>query len=106
MSTIVNTLFTTETASAEILAAATIDGERIKICSLIISASAASSIKFKTVDGSGDDISQVFYMAANSTVIIPFDYNGWFETGANEALYATITGTVNMSITIKYRTGV
>lgn len=97
-------MFTTETASAEILAAAT--DERIKICSLIISASAASSIKFKTGNGAGDDISQVFYLAANSSVVIPFDYSGWCETGIGEALYAVITGTVNISLTIKYRTGV
>ncbi len=100
-STITYRAITDETASAEILAAVAL--KSIVVTGMIISADAASSVVFKSDDGSGASISSTLYLAAGSTMSLPPNYDGWFSTVAGEALYATISITGNMSFMFTYR---
>ena len=100
-STITYRAIADETASAELLAAVPL--KSIVVTGMIISADAASSVVFKTEDGSGAVVFGTLYLAAGSTMSLPPNYDGWFSTVAREALHATITITGNMSFMFTYR---
>ncbi len=100
-STITYRAIADETASAELLAAVPL--KSIGVTGMIISADAASSVLFKSEDGSGATLSNTLYLAAGSTMSLPLNYDGWFSTVAGEALYATISITGNMSFVFTYR---
>ena len=100
-STIPYRTYSNKTASGEILAAVT--AKSIVITSMVISASATSTVLFRSADGSGTVLSGTLNLAAGVPFVLPNNYDGHFTTVAGEALYATITGTVNMSFTFTYR---
>jgi hypothetical protein len=64
---------------------AAVSGKKIRVLSYVMSAAAATVIKWQSTTSnqlSGYGIA----MAANSTVVAPHNPSGWFETNAGELL--------------------
>lgn len=86
------------TASADIIPA--VAGAKLRVMSLLISASAACSLKFQT--DATQDVSGTIYIPANGTVSISNPL-GLFEADTSDKLNAVLTGTANVGITLGYR---
>jgi len=86
------------TASGDVIPA--VAGAKLRVMSLLISASAACSLKFQT--DATQDVSGTLYIPANGTVSISNPL-GLFEADSSDKLNAVLTGTANVGITIGYR---
>lgn len=67
---------------------------KIRVVALILHCGAtATSITLNSKGaGAGTAISGLHALAANGSLVLPFNPNGWFETNTAEALTATTTG--------------
>lgn len=88
----------TITASADSIPA--VSGKKLRVMSLVLSASAACTLKFQT--NATSDVSGTFYLPANGTINISNPL-GLFETDAGEKLNIVQTGTANVGVSISYR---
>jgi hypothetical protein len=86
------------TASGDVIPA--VAGAKLRVMSLLISASAACSLKFQT--DAAADVSGTIYIPANGTVSISNPL-GLFEADTSDKLNAVLSGTANVGITLGYR---
>lgn len=75
-------------------------GAKLRVMSLLVSASAACSLKFQS--DAAQDVSSNIYVPANGTVAIS-NVLGLFETDTSDKLNVVLTGTANVGITLGYR---
>ena len=59
--------------------------KKIRVLSLVLSASASVNAKFQS-GASGTDLTGLYYLAANGGVVLPTNQHGWFETAASALL--------------------
>jgi len=88
----------TISASADVITA--VAGKKLRVMSLVVSASAACTLKFQT--DATTDVSGTFYLPANGTISVSNPL-GLFETDSGEKLNIIQTGTADVGVSISYR---
>jgi hypothetical protein len=83
---------------------AAVAGTPIKVIGLALHAGAvATTVTFNTKpSGAGTAISCVFALAANQSVVLPIDREGWFETAVGEGLSVTTGAGATTGIQVVY----
>lgn len=78
-------------ASGDTSLVAAIASTIIRVVSLCIIANGTVNVKFKRAS---TDITGLYYLVANTGVVLPEATRGWFETGTNEALQINLSAAV------------
>lgn len=89
----------TNTASADVVAA--VGGAKIRVLSLVITASAACTVRLQS--GGSSNLTPPFHIAANGNLAIsnPLEL---FETAVGEKLNAVLGGSATYTVFVTYRT--
>jgi hypothetical protein len=72
---------------------AAVSAKKTRVFALAVMASSAVNVKFQSGAG-GTDISGLFYLAANTGFVLPFNPLGWCETATNTILNLSLSGAV------------
>lgn len=83
------------------LVAAAGAGVKIRVLSVVMSSAGTVNARFRSATNS---ISNLFTLAVNNVVSLPYNPQGWFQTNANEALNLNLSTTVAVGVTITYIT--
>lgn len=81
------------------LVAAAGSGLKIRVLSAVISAGGSVNVRFRSAT---NNISNLFTMAVNNVVSLPYNPQGWFQTNANEILNVNLSGAIATGVTITY----
>lgn len=85
-----------QAAAAATLVAAQGAGVKIRVVGLFLVNTSAQTLTFKTAAG-GTAITGAMALAANGSLILPFNPAGWFETVANQLLELAASGSTQVS---------
>ena len=80
---------------------AAVSNKKIRVLSLSLSASAAVNVKFQS-GASGTDITGLYYLAANGSVVLPYDPHGWLQTATAELLNLHLSSAVPVGGCLTY----
>lgn len=99
--TVSYTFLDTSSSGDNQLVAAAGSGVKIRVLAAVISAGGSVNVRFKSATNS---ISNLFTMAVNNVVSLPYNPQGWFQTNANEALQINLNGATATGVTVVYIT--
>lgn len=83
-------------AATGTLVAAQAAGVKIRVVGLFLVNTAAQTLTFKSAAG-GTALTGAMALAANQSLLLPFNPQGWFETAAAALLELALSGTTQVS---------
>lgn len=96
----------TSTGSSKQLVAA-VTGKKIRVLSMVLNRHGGTTVtvSIRTNNGSGTRILYDVGISDDTSLVLPFTDEGWFETASGEALYLQQASTANgtISVTLSYQ---
>lgn len=97
---VVNAFVNTSTGTTTLVTG--IPGAIIRVLSVSILATAASTVKFQSSTGT-TDISATYPLGANGGFVLPFNEHGWFETAAGDTISLVQGSATAIGVQIQYQ---
>ena len=66
---------------------------------VIVNGATANTVKFMSA---ANNMTSLFALAANGSLVLPFSENGWFQCNGGEALNINLSGATPVGVTINY----
>lgn len=80
---------------------AAVASKKIRVLAAVLVATAAVTAQFKSA-AAGSNLTGAMAVAANGTVTLPFNPEGWFETTAGELLNLVLGGAIAVTGCLTY----